>query len=180
MTFICEIELDSVKYKCEYTFWSQQFKFNPKPDDETEQRLIPRVYELMHEYFWAIEEDCSRHDKPSEHECSWHVYGPEAKPFDHLETERQSFVKHQEPEISAKGINLVLYKGLFNNEKIGCEYDCRFDAMQAAKEHAARFGKQQIYGLFENGLNTHIIKTNGIYVELTEIPVHKQTRLGKE
>lgn len=75
MTFCCEIELDGVKYKCEYAFWRRQFKFNPKPDDETKRRLIPRVFELMHEYFWAIEENCSRHDKPSEHECSWHVYG---------------------------------------------------------------------------------------------------------
>lgn len=77
-------------------------------------------------------------------------------------------------------IEVCLFKGLGSYEKIGGEYDCRFDAMQAAKEHALRSGKQQIYGLFENGLNTHIIKTNGIYVELTEFPVHKQTRLENE
>lgn len=151
MTFCCEIELDGVKYKCEYKFWGKQLKFNPKPDDETEQRLIPRAYELMHEYFWAIEEDCSRHDKPSD-----------VHPVKQLDV-----------------IEVCLFKGLGSYEKIGGEYDCRFDAMQAVKEHALRSGKQQIYGLFENGLNTHIITTNGIYVELTEIPVHKQTRLEK-
>ncbi len=74
-------------------------------------------------------------------------------------------------------IEVCLFKGLGAYEKIGGKYDCRFDAMQEAKNHALMSGEQQIYGLFENGLNTHIIKTNGIYVELTEIPVHKQTRL---
>lgn len=51
MTFCCEIDLDGVKYKSEYRFYGKQFKFSPKPDDETEQRLIPRVYRAMDEYF---------------------------------------------------------------------------------------------------------------------------------
>lgn len=68
MTFCCEIELDGVKYKCEYAFWRRQFKFKPKPDDETEQRLIPLVYRAMDEYF---SQDCkqSEDEMKEDKEC---------------------------------------------------------------------------------------------------------------
>ena len=70
MTFCCEIELDGVKYKCEYKFYGRQLKFNPKPNDEAEQRLIPLVYRAMDEYF---SQDCKTSEDEMKEDKEWLV-----------------------------------------------------------------------------------------------------------
>lgn len=84
-----------------------------------------------------------------------------------------------ENEKGLERITIYLNKGVGNSEKIGGDYDCRLDAMAAIKDHALNSGKEQIYGLFVNGLMTHFVKSNGYYLELSELPTNTQTRMSE-
>lgn len=81
----------------------------------------------------------------------------------------------QEKELEQ--IAIYLFKSIGNNEKIGGDYDCRLDAIAAVKEHALKSGREQIYGICENGLMTHFIKSNGYHFELWELPINMQTSM---
>lgn len=74
---------------------------------------------------------------------------------------------------------IYLYKSIGNTEKIGGDYDCRLDAAAAIKDHALNSGREQIYGICENGLMTHFVKSNGYHIELWELPINMQTRMSE-
>lgn len=85
--------------------------------------------------------------------------------FDRLEQERQSFVR--EDKFAADNITVYLHRGFGDRERIGGEYDCKFDALLAIKEHALKRGELGIYGLFRDEEMTHFIKSDGKTFEIS-------------
>ena len=77
-----------------------------------------------------------------------------------------------------QSFTVYIFNGFNNYKKIGTIYESRFDAMSYAKEYAKQFDTTKTFILCTDNITTHFVKSNGIYLELSELPANTQTKIN--
>lgn len=75
-------------------------------------------------------------------------------------------------------ITVYIFNGFNDYKKIGGIYEYIFEAMSYAKEYAKKFGTTKTFIICTDNITTHFVKSNGIYLELSELPANTQTKLN--
>lgn len=75
-------------------------------------------------------------------------------------------------------ITVYIFNGFNDYKKIGNAYESRFDAMSYTKDYAKKFGSTKIFIICTNNITTHLVKSNGIYIEISELPANTQVKIN--